>query len=112
MQTGQTSNVDVVAYTPQAEGTFRCGVYVTITAVAVDVIIAQVTYTDETGTSRTKSFFPQGLTSANLAATGAFVFPTMDIRSQAGSAITIQVAVTVGGGSITYNAGGSIEMLR
>lgn len=110
--TGQTAaNASVTTYTPAALGTFRVGGYLTITAVAVDVIQMQVTYTDETSTARTQIFFPQGLTSANLATTGAYNFPPMDIRAAA-SAITVKTVLTTGAGSITYDVGATIFQLE
>lgn len=90
---------------------FRIGGYITITSIAVDIIQLQCVYTDETNTVRTQLFFPQGLTSASLATTGAFVFPTMDIRAKAGTNINVITVLTVGGGSITYDVGVTIDSL-
>lgn len=112
--TGQTAAVSsVAAYTtPATNGTYRVGAYAVITAVTLDVIQVQVTYTDETNTSRTQLFYPQGLTSASLAVTGAFVFPTMDLRVKASTTITVLVALTTGTGSISFDVGATIEKLR
>lgn len=100
------------AYTiPATDGMYRIGAFVNITAVSVDVLQFQVTYTDETNTSQTEIFYPQGLTSASLAATGNYTFPTMDIRVKASTTITLKTVLTTGAGSITYDAGGSIEYL-
>lgn len=112
--TGQSGAVaSVAAYTaPAANGSYRVGGYVTITAVAVDVLNLQLTWTDETNTARTQTFFPQGVTSASLATTGTFVFPTMDIRVKASATITVLTTLAVGGGTITYDVGCTIEQLR
>lgn len=111
--TGQTGAVSSVATTtPGANGTYRVGVYATITAVALDVLNVQVDYTDETNTARTQTFVPVGLTSPNLSAVGASVFPTLDIRAKSGVAITIKTTLVTGTGSITYDVGGTIEYLR
>lgn len=111
--TGQTTAVASVAtYTPGADGTYRIGVYVTITAVALDVLNIQVDYTDETNTARTQTFVPVGLTSANLSAVGASVFPTLDVRVKSGVAITVKTVLVTGTGSIVYDAGATVEKLR
>lgn len=102
----------LVSYTPIATSTLRASCYVTITAIAVDVIKCQTTYTDETNTSRTQDFFPQGLTSQLLSSTGAFIFPTMDIRVKANTTATVQTILTTGAGSITYDAGSDLEIIR
>lgn len=109
--TAQSAAGNVTTLTPGSDGTYRIGGNVTITAVSVDILTLQVTYTDETSGSRTQTFFPQGLTSANLATTGAFTFPPMDIRAKSGNAITVKTNQAVGGGSETFNVGASIEKL-
>lgn len=111
--TGQTAAIATLTqYTNGAsDASYRIGGNITITAVVTDVLQLQVTYTDETNASRTQTFFPQGLTSANLATVGAFTFPTMDIRVKASSTITVKTVLTVSAGSITYNAGGTITNL-
>lgn len=106
-----TAVASIATYTPSANATLRIGGYVTITAVTLDVIQLQVTYTDETTTVRTQLFFPQGLTSANLASTGAFTFPTMDIRVLSGAPITVKTVLTTGTGSIAYDVGASITKI-
>lgn len=111
--TGQTVAVASVAtYTPGADGTYRIGVYVTITAVALDVLNIQVDYTDETNAARTQTFVPAGLTSANLSAVGASIFPEINIRVKNGVAITIKTVLITGTGSIQYDVGCQIERLR
>lgn len=110
--TGQTAAISsVCAYTPASGGIFRVSGYITITAVSLDVIQFQVSYTDETSTSRNLPFFPPGLTSANLATTGVFPFAPMDIRSASASAITVLTALTTGTGSIAYNVSASIMQI-
>lgn len=97
--------------TPAVDGTYRIGGNVTITAIATDVAQLQVVYTDETNTSRTVLFYPLGLTSAALSATGAYTFPDTQIRVKASTTITVSVALTTSLGSITYNAGATIQQL-
>lgn len=112
-QTGLTAAVPTfLTYnTGGAVGTYRVGGYITVTAVAVDVIQFQVTYTDETAASRTQLFFPQGLTSASIATTGSYAFPPLDIRAAASSQIIVKTVLTVGGGTITYDAGANVVKL-
>lgn len=110
--TAQSAAGTVCTFTPGANGTYRIGGYITITAVTIDVLNLQATWKDETNTSRTQNFFPQGITSAALATTGTFVFPTMDIRAKSGNAITIVTNQATGGGSETFDVGGTITKLR
>lgn len=112
VMTGNTTAVPaLVTYTPTVAGTFRVGAFATINSVSVDTLQIQVTYIDETSTSRTQTFFPQGLTSATLGTVGAFVFPTMDIRVGANQAITVAAVLTLGTGTINYDVGAAIELV-
>jgi hypothetical protein len=90
--------------------TFRVGGYLTVTAVSLDVIQLQVTYTDETSTSRTQSFFVQG-TTTGISVTGANGYSPIDIRVKQGTTITVSTILTTGAGSITYDVGASITQL-
>lgn len=111
--TGQTAAVaSVTTYTPGADGDYRVGGYITITAVSVDVIQFQCDYVDETGASRNQVFFPQGLTAAGLSSTGSYALPPIQFRAKSGNAITVKTVLTTGVGSITYNVGGTIEQLN
>lgn len=107
-----TANTSVATYTTPAIGTYRIGGYVNITAVTIDVIEMQVTYTDENSTSQTANFFTQGATSALLSAIGNSAFPTMDIRCKSGTAITVKTTLTTGTGTISYDTGATIQKLR
>lgn len=112
--TGQTGAVGTVtSYAVPGSGsfnTFRVGGYITVTAVSLDVIQLQVTWTDETSTSRTQSFFVQGATTG-ISATGANAYSPMDIRVKQGTTITVATVLTTGTGSITYDVGASITQL-
>jgi hypothetical protein len=90
--------------------TFRVGGYITVTAVTLSPLIQlQVTYTDETSTSRTQSFFVQGATTG-ISVTGANGYSPIDIRVKQGTTITM--STTVGGtGTETYDVGASITQL-
>ena len=98
----------VVSYTPYRAGTFQVSGYLTITNIATDVIEFQVSYTDENSNVQTQAFFPQGIASALLSSTGAYTFPPMNIRSGAGTPITVKTNLTTTGGSITYDVGAAI----
>lgn len=100
----------ICATTPGTAGVYRVAGYVTITAISVDVIQLQVTYTDETTASRTQIFSTVGGL-ASLSSTGAFIFPPFDIFSASGSAITMKTVLTTGAGSITYDVGASIQRI-
>lgn len=114
--TGQTAGVSsVVASTAPNDGSshqYRLGAYVNITAVTLDVLVLQATYTDENNAAQTVSFFPMGLTSANLASTGVFSFPDTTIRVKPNTLITILANLTTGTGSIAYDVGGNITQLN
>lgn len=90
--------------------TFNVSGYLTVTAVSVDVIQMQVTYTDETSTSRTQSFFVQG-SSTGIGATGANGYSPLTIRVKQGTTITVSTVLTTGTGSITYDVGANITQL-
>lgn len=112
--TAQTGAVGTVtSYSVSGSGsfnTFRVGGYITVTAVSLDVIQLQVTWTDETNTSRTQSFFVQGATTG-ISATGANAYSPMDIRVKQGTTITVATVLTTGTGSITYDVGATITQL-
>lgn len=103
--TGKTAAFTVLTFTPGTLGTYRVGGYVTITAVLLDVLQLQLSWTDETANARTLVMLPVG--GAGLSTVGAFSFPPVDIRAASGSAISLAVALTTGTGTITYDAGGS-----
>lgn len=113
---GQTGAVaSVVAATSPNDGnphTYSVGAYINVTAILVDVAQVQITYTDENSAAITATFFPQGLTSANIANTGDFPFPPNTIRVKANSLITLKTILTTGTGSITYDVGGYIMQIN
>lgn len=112
--TGITGATTIATYAVPAGANhqFRVGAYINVTAVTLDVAQVQVAYTDENSTSVTATFFPQGLTSANIASTGDFSLPPQDIRVKGGTTITLKTILTTGTGSITYDVGGSIQLLN
>lgn len=110
--TAQSASGNVTTFTVGAStATFNISGYINITAVTVDVIEMQVTYTDENSTSQTANFFTQGATSALLSAIGNSVYPPMTIRAKNGTVITVKTTLTTGTGSITFDAGGRITQL-
>jgi hypothetical protein len=111
--TGQTGAVTVTSYAVPGSttfNTFRVGGYITVTAVSLDVIQLKVTWTDETSTSRSQSFFVQGATTG-IGATGANAYSPIDIRVLKGTTITVATVLTTGTGSITYDVGANITQL-
>lgn len=111
--TAQTATQNVISYTtPAANGSFRVGGYVDITAVTTDVVQLQVSWTDENSASRTQIFYPMGATSPGLGVTGFVAFPTADIRAKASTSILVDAVLTTGIGSITYDVGGTLQQLR
>lgn len=110
--TGQSAAGNITSYTPGATGTYRIGAWATITAVTLDVLKLQVTYTDETSTSRSVDLFPQGTTSVSLATTGVYTFPCIDIRVKISTAITVKSVLTTATGSLNFDAGASINFVN
>lgn len=110
--TAQTAAGNVTTFTVGAStATFNISGYINITAVTVDVIEMQVTYTDENSTSQTANFFTQGATSALLSAIGNSAYPPMTIRAKNGTVITVKTTLTTGTGSIAFDAGARITQL-
>lgn len=101
-----TANSSIATFTTGGStSTYRVGGYLNITAVSLDVIQLQCTYTDENGNAQTI-----------ILATGSTVVDVavqdQQIRAKNGTAITIKTVLTTGTGSITYDAGGTIEKVR
>ena len=109
--TAVTSIVATTVPNDSASHTYVVAGYLTVTAISVNTITLQVTYTDETSASRTQSFFGEGLTTAAVSTTGAVSFPPMTIRAKFNTAITVKTTV-VGVGSETYDVGGVIIQLN
>jgi len=111
--TGQTSTVaSVAAYTVgPADSSFLISGNINCTTYGSGNINFQVAYTDETGASQTPNLqghFTSGY-STNVSGTGAFEVQPIQIRAQAGSAVTVK---TVGTFSATYNVEGTIFLIR
>lgn len=110
--TAQTAGVNVTTFTVGAStATFNISGYINITAVTVDVIELQCTYTDENNTAQTANFFTQGATSALLSAIGNSAYPPMVIRAKNATVITVKTTLTTGTGSIQYDTGSRIQQL-
>lgn len=100
------ANASIAAFTTGgATSTYRIGGYLNITALSLDVIQLQCTYTDENSNVQTV-----------ILATGSTVVDVnvqdQQIRAKNGTAITIKTVLTTGTGSITYDSGGTIEKVR
>lgn len=107
------ANSSVVTFTSPNDGVkhiFRVGAYTAITAISAGTLTVQFSFTDENNTARTLNFFPMGLTSASLTTTGFDSFPPATIRCKDNTAVTIKTTFT--GVSITYDVGGTIELLN
>lgn len=100
--TGQTAAGNITTFTVgAATATFNVSAYVNVTAVSTDVIQAQITYTDENNTSQTVSF-------TTLNSVTNSTYSPITIRAKNATVITLKTNLTVGAGSITFDAGGSI----
>lgn len=106
----------VAAYTVgAADGSFNVGANVLVTVATSHSFSVQVTYTDESNTSRTASFLmipPSGAASTLIANAGGAVpwhgLP-MQIRCKANTSITIKTTGTFT--TVTYNVEGTITQV-
>jgi hypothetical protein len=105
--TASLANVGTLVV-PAGDGTFRVGCWLNIRNITgAAVVIIQVTYTDTSGFTKTKTFFQQGSAVSALSTVDDFNFPTMDMRVQAGTNVTVSTTVS-GVGTINYEAGCTI----
>lgn len=101
--TAQTAAGNITTVTSAASNsTYDVGGYINVTAIATDVIQAQVTFTDENNTSQTISL-------ASISAIGFNSIGVQTIRVKASTTITLKTNLTTGVGTITYDAGGYIK---
>lgn len=98
---GQTAAVSsVVTYTPTAQGLFEINVTVTVTTATLHNFAVQVTYTDETSTSRTLTVPMAQLAGTlvaaitNVTGVGPYEGVVLTIRAKANTAITVLTAGT------------------
>lgn len=101
----QTAAGNVTTFTVGAStATFSIASYINVTAVAVDVIQGQITYTDENNTAQTVSL-------ASLSAIGNSTYSPIIIRAKNATVITVKTNLTTGAGSITFDTGARIIQL-
>lgn len=100
--TAQTAAGNITTFTVGAStATFNISSYINVTAVSVDVIQGQITYTDENNTAQTVSL-------ANISAIGNSSYSPVTIRAKNATVITVKTNLTTGAGSITFDAGARI----
>lgn len=103
--TAQSAAGNVTTFTVGAStATFNISTYINVTAVAVDVIQGQITYTDENNTAQTVSL-------ANISAIGNSTYNPVTIRAKNGTVITVKTNLTTGAGSITFDTGARITQM-
>lgn len=103
--TAQTAAGNVATFTVgAATATFNISSYINVTAVSVDVIQGQITYTDENNTAQTISL-------ASLSAIGNSAYSPITIRAKNATVITVKTNLTTGAGSITFDTGARITQL-
>lgn len=111
--TAQTAAVASVAtYTPAADGSFEVGGNVVVTTYASGSFNEQVTWTDESNTSRTVnllSSYATNVFAVNIASQNYYAMATIAIRAKAGTAITVLTSGTFT--SLTYNVEGFIRQI-
>lgn len=103
--TAQSAAGNVTTFTVGAStATFNISTYINVTAVSVDVIQGQITYTDENNTAQTVSL-------ANISAIGNSAYSPITIRAKNATVITVKTNLTTGAGSITFDTGARITQL-
>lgn len=103
--TAQSAAGNVTTFTVgSSTATFNISTYINVTAVSVDVIQGQITYTDENNTSQTVSL-------ANISAIGNSTYSPITIRAKNATVITVKTNLTTGAGSIVFDCGGRITQL-
>lgn len=103
--TAQTTAVTITTFTVGAStATFNISAYLNVTAVTLDVIQVQVTYTDENSNAQTVSF-------TTLNSISDSNYNPITIRAKNGTVITVKTNLTTGTGSVTYDAGARINQL-
>lgn len=115
--TAQTAAISsITAFTVgAADGTFIVSANVNVTTATAHSFSVQVTYTDETNTSRTVTFNVQQLggtlvtSITNVTGVGPYEGVPLHIRAKAATAITILTSGTFT--TVTYNAEGYIQQL-
>lgn len=101
----QTSAGNITTFTVGAStATFNISAYLNVTAVSTDVIQIQVTYTDENSVSQTVSF-----STINSIADSSY--NPVIIRAKNATVITVKTNLTVGAGTVTFDAGARIIQL-
>ncbi len=103
--TAQSAAGNVTTFTVgSSTATFDISTYINVTAVSVDVIQGQITYTDENNTAQTVSL-------SNISAIGNSTYSPVTIRAKNGTVITVKTNLTTGAGSITFDCGARITQL-
>lgn len=103
--TAQTAAGNITTFTVgAATATFNISTYINVTAVSVDVIQGQVTYTDENNTAQTISL-------SNLSAIGNSTYNPVTIRAKNGTVITVKTNLTTGAGSIQFDCGARVMQM-
>lgn len=98
----QTASATILTYTTgSSTSVYEIGAYLTITAVSSSTDGVNVSYTDENGGAVTLPFI------INAFATGQYSGSVL-IRAKNNTSITI--STTIAGGSVTYGAGGFVEL--
>lgn len=112
-QTGLTSTYTGFTYTPASAGTFEISAALTVTAISTSTVILTISYTDDTNTSRTNNYYTTATATPiySIASTGAYLYPTVTIRSKAGTAININASVGGKLSTATYNLNGAIKQI-
>lgn len=105
------ATVGLASYTTDGSAaTDRINVWVLVRAILIDVLQARVTFTDEQTNAQTITILPLG--GGTLAATGFYCFPAITIRPGTFVAVSVDIILSTGGGSVTYDAGAVIERIH
>lgn len=112
---GQTGAIASIAFHTAggADETLRVGGYLTMNSITAGTMSMQVTYTDENNNAQTLTLAGYktnvGTSLVSVIATGNYVFPDAQIRVKSGSTTSCNTVKT---GTVNYDAGYTIEIMR
>lgn len=98
----------LISYSASIDRTIRISGYMNVLAIGGgEVVVLRASWTDENSVSRTSDIATTGIGS-----TGYIQSSNLLIRVHSGTTVTIVTVATTGGGTITFDQGGLIELIN
>lgn len=106
---GCTTGTNFCTYTVPASQTnvYEVGGYINVTAVSLDVVQSKVYFTDENNAAQVVNLIATGVST-----TGFNPLSNQQIVAIGGTSIVLSNALTTGTGSIAYDTGGNIKLVK